>query len=172
MFKHPVAIPPPGTAPKPGVFHGSLAWFSEGVSDTYKRYWTLHGGEVGEAETADHLFAMTQDAPDVQELSLRLESKDRVFLCPRYIIYCILIGRLRSPKEQHILGSEQPRTSATQRQGDEKASTRGPSQSSTSVNAEAMVEDDQRARVMPSPGHEFGAAIAEIPKCAEQCNSH
>ncbi|KAL3218026.1 hypothetical protein MRX96_050893 [Rhipicephalus microplus] len=46
MFKHPVAIPPPGTAPKPGVFHGSLAWFSEGVSDTYKRYWTLHGGEL------------------------------------------------------------------------------------------------------------------------------
>ncbi|KAL1481169.1 hypothetical protein MTO96_034624 [Rhipicephalus appendiculatus] len=156
MSKHRVAIPPPGAAAKTGVFHGSVAWFSEGVSDTYKHVWKVHGGEIGEAEKADYLFAMAENAPDVQEVSRRLESKDHVFLCPRYIVRCVLIGRFRSPTKQHILGSQLPPASAKQLQQDNTASTSGSSQSSVPVE-----EADHRVHLMPSASHEFYAAIAE-----------
>ncbi|KAL1481170.1 hypothetical protein MTO96_034625 [Rhipicephalus appendiculatus] len=133
MSKHRVAIPPPGAEAKKGVFHGSVAWFSEGVSDTYKNFWKVHGGEIADAEKADYLFAMADDAPDVQEVSRRLESKDHVFLCPRYIVRCVLIGRFGSPTK-HILGSQLPPASAKQLQQDSTASTSGSSQSSVPVN--------------------------------------
>ncbi|KAL1481171.1 hypothetical protein MTO96_034626 [Rhipicephalus appendiculatus] len=160
MSKHGVAIPPPGATAKTGLFHGSVAWFSEGVSDTYKHFWKVHGGEIGEAEKADYLFAMAEDAPDVQEVSRRLGSKDHVFLCPRYIVRCVLIGRFRSPTKQHILGSQLPPASAKQLQRDNTASTSGSSQSSVPVNG-TVEEADHRVHLMPSAGHEFCAAIAE-----------
>lgn len=163
MSKQRFAFSSSGTANnavKMGVFDGTVAWFSETVKDGYKLLWKAHGGETGDAEEADYLFAMTEDSRDVQEVSRRLENRGRIFLCPRYIVRCILIGRFGAPTKHHILGSELPPANSEQPQVDDEASASGPSQSTAPMCITDM-DADFRVHLKPNASHDVCEALVE-----------
>ncbi|KAL3181719.1 hypothetical protein MRX96_036101 [Rhipicephalus microplus] len=86
-----------------GVFDGYVAWFSDTVKDKHKLLWKAHGGTIKDAAKATHLFTKAMDASDVREVDHRLRDKEHIFLYPRFIKRCILLGVCSSPIKAHVL---------------------------------------------------------------------
>ncbi|KAH8042727.1 hypothetical protein HPB51_025631 [Rhipicephalus microplus] len=115
-----------------GVFDGSVAWFSDTVKDKYKLLWQTHGGTIGDAGEASYLFSNSTDASDVQAVHRRLRNQEHVFLCPRFIIRCVLLGSRSVPTKDHILQGKphvprESRSKQTQVTQDNFVPTAGPS---------------------------------------------
>ncbi|KAL1425406.1 hypothetical protein MTO96_019202 [Rhipicephalus appendiculatus] len=142
-----------------GVFDGYVAWFSDTVKDKYKLLWKAHGGTIGDAAEASYLFSKSMDASDVREVYQRLRNREHVFLCPRFIIRCVLLGSCCVPIKDHVLqrmpdvsreSSEQPQV-----RRENSAPTADPSKSPETICITDMSCEDFRIHLKPSASLEI-----------------
>ena len=84
--------------PRPQIFDGLTAWFSESVTAVRIQMWSRHGGKLASANKADFIFSEDQTVADTQKL---FDSEAYLDDClaifhPMYIDCCVQAGNMDS----------------------------------------------------------------------------